>query len=54
MKENRTLDVSVVPLKSPGDRLRVLFISHAYVVGVNQGKLNVIDWTTNEICRLIT
>jgi glycosyltransferase involved in cell wall biosynthesis len=47
MKENRTLDVSVVPLKSPGDRLRVLFISHAYVVGVNQGKLNAIDQVQN-------
>jgi glycosyltransferase involved in cell wall biosynthesis len=47
MKENSTLDLSVVPPKSPGDRLRVLFISHAYVVGVNQGKLNAINQVQN-------
>lgn len=30
-------------------RLRVLFISHAYVVGVNQGKLNAISSTDVEV-----
>jgi glycosyltransferase involved in cell wall biosynthesis len=42
MKETLNVHRSVVPTKSPGDRLRVLFISHAYVVGVNQGKLAAI------------
>lgn len=32
--------------KTPG-KLRVLFVSHAYVVGVNQGKLNAIAETEN-------
>jgi len=30
---------------SNGSGLRVLFVSHAYVVGVNQGKLNAIAET---------
>jgi glycosyltransferase involved in cell wall biosynthesis len=47
MKETCTLDLSVVPPKFSQDRLRVLFISHAYVVGVNQGKLNAIDQIPN-------
>jgi glycosyltransferase involved in cell wall biosynthesis len=29
-------------VEDPGNRLKVLFISHAYVVGVNQGKLQAI------------
>jgi hypothetical protein len=43
MTEVLNLDVSVVPATSPIDRLRVLSIGHAYVVGVNQGKLDAID-----------
>lgn len=31
----------------PSSTLRVLFVSHAYVVGVNQGKLNAIAQTSN-------
>ncbi|WP_373544713.1 glycosyltransferase [Chamaesiphon sp.] len=38
MTAQHSIDLSVVPSASPRD-LRVLFISHAYVVGVNQGKL---------------
>ena len=47
MKEAHTLDLSLISPKSSGDRLRVLFISHAYVVGVNQGKLNAINQVQN-------
>ena len=42
MKEQHSIDLSLVPPTSPGNRLRMLFISHAYVVGVNQGKLDAI------------
>ena len=41
MKVQHSIDLPVVP-RSPRD-LRVLFISHAYVVGVNQGKLAAIS-----------
>jgi glycosyltransferase involved in cell wall biosynthesis len=41
MTAQQSSDLSVVPITSPRN-LRVLFISHAYVVGVNQGKLNAI------------
>jgi len=41
MKVQHSIDLPVVPI-SPTD-LRVLFISHAYVVGVNQGKLDAIS-----------
>jgi Glycosyl transferases group 1 len=43
MTVSHSIDLSVVPPKSPGSRLKVLFISHAYVVGVNQGKLDAIS-----------
>jgi glycosyltransferase involved in cell wall biosynthesis len=42
MKQNPNPHLSAVPTKPHRDRLRVLFISHAYVVGVNQGKLAAI------------
>jgi glycosyltransferase involved in cell wall biosynthesis len=42
MKETNNLHLSVVPTKPPCGSMRVLFISHAYVVGINQGKLNAI------------
>jgi glycosyltransferase involved in cell wall biosynthesis len=47
MKETTNPHLSVVPTKSPSGLLRVLFISHAYVVGVNQGKLEAIDQIPN-------
>lgn len=43
MKETPNHQLTVVPPKSSSDSMRVLFISHAYVVGVNQGKLNAIS-----------
>ncbi len=42
MKATTNLDLLVNFTKSSGDQLKVLFISHAYVVGVNQGKLDAI------------
>jgi glycosyltransferase involved in cell wall biosynthesis len=42
MKETAHLFSSEVPTTSAGNPLRVLFIGHAYVVGVNQGKLAAI------------
>ena len=42
MTVQQSIDLSVAPITSPS-ALRVLFISHAYVVGVNQGKLNAIS-----------
>ncbi|MBW4646937.1 MAG: glycosyltransferase [Goleter apudmare HA4340-LM2] len=42
MQEIPNTNLSVVSTKPPPNSLRVLFISHAYVVGVNQGKLNAI------------
>ena len=43
MKETPNRQLTVVPPKSSSDDpMRVFFISHAYVVGVNQGKLNAI------------
>lgn len=42
MTAQHSIDLSVVPITAPRD-LRVLFISHAYVVGVNQGKLAAIS-----------
>jgi glycosyltransferase involved in cell wall biosynthesis len=47
MIKQHLIDLSLVSPKSPEDQLRVLFISHAYVVGVNQGKLNAIDQVQN-------
>jgi glycosyltransferase involved in cell wall biosynthesis len=43
MKQTPKPHLSALPTKPPRDRLRVLFISHAYVVGVNQGKLAAIS-----------
>ncbi|MBW4425202.1 MAG: glycosyltransferase [Nostoc desertorum CM1-VF14] len=42
MKETPNHPLPVITPKSSSDSLRVLFISHAYVVGVNQGKLDAI------------
>jgi glycosyltransferase involved in cell wall biosynthesis len=42
MNETSSLDLSIDSIKSQPKPLKVLFISHAYVVGVNQGKLNAI------------
>jgi glycosyltransferase involved in cell wall biosynthesis len=44
MPEYRQLTLDSIPATTAGARrLRVLFISHAYVVGVNQGKLDAIS-----------
>jgi glycosyltransferase involved in cell wall biosynthesis len=43
MNETLNLDLPLIDTKSPRSLLRVLFISHAYVVGVNQGKLAAIS-----------
>jgi glycosyltransferase involved in cell wall biosynthesis len=42
MNQTPNPHLSAVPIEPPRDRLRILFISHAYVVGVNQGKLAAI------------
>ncbi len=42
MNEISSLDLSTDSIESQPKPLKVLFISHAYVVGVNQGKLNAI------------
>jgi glycosyltransferase involved in cell wall biosynthesis len=42
MPETSTHPLSIAPPESSSDFLRVLFISHTYVVGVNQGKLDAI------------
>ncbi len=47
MQETEHFHSSEVPIASAGDPLRVLFISHAYVVGVNQGKLAAIAQVEN-------
>ena len=51
---NQTLDLNLPGDSTSADRpLRVLFISHAYVVGVNQGKLNEIAATGKVVVGLL-
>jgi glycosyltransferase involved in cell wall biosynthesis len=51
---NQTLDLNLPVDSTSADRpLRVLFISHAYVVGVNQGKLNEIAATGKVVVGLL-
>jgi glycosyltransferase involved in cell wall biosynthesis len=52
MTAPQSIDLSVVPIASPRN-LRVLFISHAYVVGVNQGKLDAISQVANVTVGLL-
>jgi glycosyltransferase involved in cell wall biosynthesis len=51
---NQTLDLNLPIASTSADcPLRVLFISHAYVVGVNQGKLNAIAATGKVVVGLL-
>lgn len=47
MTQQHKSKLSVPQLHPTGRNLKVLIVSHAYVVGVNQGKLNAIAQTSN-------